>query len=101
MPGDMCSTTKPKTIIDKEEEEPIPELGTHTQTPENATNQANPIAPKQQKAKKMKDMYTKIHNARDTMHTDQTGCFPAISSTGNKYLMTLVEVDGNYTLMQS
>jgi len=37
-----------------------------------------------------------IFNAEETMHTDQTGCFPANSSSGNKYIMVLVEIDGNY-----
>jgi hypothetical protein len=90
------STKTLKTIIKKEEEEPIPELRSHIQTPENATNQTNPITPKQPKAKKMKDMYIKIHNASDTMHTDQTGCFPATSTAGNKYIMMLVKVERNY-----
>ncbi len=45
---------------------------------------------------KMKDIYIKIHNATETMHSDQTGCFPATSSRGNKHIMVLVEVDGNY-----
>jgi hypothetical protein len=44
----------------------------------------------------MKDIYIKIHNASETMHTDQSGRFPAISSRGNQYRMVLVEVDGNY-----
>jgi hypothetical protein len=43
----------------------------------------------------MKDIYIKIHNASDTIHTDQSSCFPATSSTGNKYIMALVKVDGN------
>ena len=30
------------------------------------------------------------------MHSDQTGRFPATSSSGNQYIMVLVEVDGNY-----
>jgi hypothetical protein len=46
--------------------------------------------------KKMQDVYIKIHNASETMHSDQTGRFPATSSRGNKYIMVLVEVDGNY-----
>ena len=46
--------------------------------------------------KKMRDVYIKIFNAEETMHSDQTGRFPATSSRGNKYLMVLVEVDGNY-----
>jgi hypothetical protein len=48
------------------------------------------------KARKMKDIHIKIHNASNTMHTDQMGCFPAKSSAGNQYIMTLVEVDVNY-----
>jgi hypothetical protein len=46
--------------------------------------------------KKMHDVYIKIHNVSDTMHSNQTGCFPATSSSGNQYIMVLVEVDGNY-----
>jgi hypothetical protein len=30
------------------------------------------------------------------MHSDKTGRFPATSSRGIKYIMVLVEVDGNY-----
>ncbi len=45
--------------------------------------------------KKIKDVYKKIHNASETMHSNQTGCFPATSSKGNQYIMVLVEVDGN------
>ncbi len=30
------------------------------------------------------------------MHTDQSDLFPATSSAGNKYIMMLVVVDGNY-----
>ncbi len=46
--------------------------------------------------KKMYDVYIKIHNVSNTMHSDQTGCFPATSSSGNQYIMVLIEVDGNY-----
>ncbi len=45
---------------------------------------------------KAKDIYIKIHNAHETMHSDQTGRFPATSSRGNQYVMIIVEVDGNY-----
>ncbi len=41
-------------------------------------------------------MYIKIHNPSNTMHSNFTGPFPAISSRGNQYIMVLVEVDGNY-----
>jgi hypothetical protein len=45
--------------------------------------------------KKMHNVYIKIHNASNTMHSDQMGRFPATSSSGNQYIMVLVEVDGN------
>ena len=45
---------------------------------------------------KAKDVYIKIHNITETMHTDQTGRFLATSSKGNQYVMVLVEVDGNF-----
>jgi hypothetical protein len=44
---------------------------------------------------KAKDIYIKVHNATETIHTNQTGQFPAISSKGNQYIMILV-VDGNF-----
>ena len=46
--------------------------------------------------KKMRDAFIKIHNAAETMHSDQTGRFPATSSRGNQYIIVLVEVDGKY-----
>jgi hypothetical protein len=41
-------------------------------------------------------VYIKIYLATDTVHFNQTGCFPATSSRGHKYIMVLVEIDGNY-----
>ncbi len=45
----------------------------------------------------MWDVYIQIHNANDTMHTNQPGQFPATSSNRNQYIMVLVEVNRNYT----
>jgi hypothetical protein len=45
---------------------------------------------------KMKDIYIKIHNATETMHSIQTDRFPTTLSRGNKYIVVLVQVDGNY-----
>lgn len=45
---------------------------------------------------KKNDVYVKIFNARDTIHTDQTGNLPVTSSRGNKFIMVLVNVDGNF-----
>jgi hypothetical protein len=46
--------------------------------------------------KKMHDIYIKIYNISNTMHSNQTGCFPATLSISNQYIMVLVEVDRNY-----
>jgi hypothetical protein len=44
----------------------------------------------------IKDIYIKIYNATEMMHSHQNGHFPTTSSKGNKYIMVLVEVNGNY-----
>ncbi len=44
----------------------------------------------------MRDMFIQIHNANNAAHSDQTGHFPVTSSSQNKYIMVLVEVDGNF-----
>ncbi len=38
----------------------------------------------------------KTFNAEEAMYTDQTGRFPANSSSGHKYIMVLVEIDSNF-----
>jgi hypothetical protein len=45
---------------------------------------------------KVKEIYTNIYNATKMMHSNQTSRFPATSSRGNKYIMVLFKVDGNY-----
>jgi hypothetical protein len=45
---------------------------------------------------KMKKIYIKIYNTIKTMHSNQTGCFPATLSRGNKYIIVLVKVNQNY-----
>jgi hypothetical protein len=45
---------------------------------------------------KKHNIMVKVIHAHNTMYTDQTGHFPVQSSCGNKLLMVLFEVDGNY-----
>jgi hypothetical protein len=45
---------------------------------------------------KKHNIMVKVIHAHNTMYTNQTGCFPVQSSCGNKLLMVLFEVDGNY-----
>jgi hypothetical protein len=80
-------------VKEDEPEEEIPDQGTYTDEPTDYTIQINSHAPK---PKRMNDVYIKIHNTSETMHSNFTGQFPAISRRGNQYIMVLVEVDGNY-----
>ena len=56
------------------------------------TDEATTITPSTKKY----DVYIKIFNARDTIHMDQIGNFLVTSSHGNKVIIVLVNVDGNY-----
>jgi hypothetical protein len=57
----------------------------------NANMEVNPSP-----LKKMRDISVKMYNADETMHSNQTGCFPAMSSKCNQYIIVLVEVHGDY-----
>ena len=52
------------------------------------------------KGKKVRDVYVKVYNARETTFSDQTGQFPTRSEQGNKYIMVMVEVDSNSILVE-
>ena len=45
---------------------------------------------------KQKFFFVKTMNAEGTIYTDQTGCFPTQSRRGNKFIMIIYDVDGNY-----
>jgi hypothetical protein len=51
--------------IEEDKEEPILDLGIHTETPETTINHTNPITSTKSKAKKMRDVFMKICNASD------------------------------------
>jgi hypothetical protein len=85
-----------KIKIEPYKDEPVPDLGNHEDIPTNATNPDAINNQQKTKPKKMHDMFIQIHNANNTAHSDQTGRFPVTSSSGNKYIMVLVEVDGNF-----
>ena len=37
---------------------------------------------------------------KNTVYSDQTGQFPTRSRSGNRYIMVMVEIDSNYTLVE-
>ena len=45
--------------------------------------------------KKHNNIYIKVHEAKETMYTDQTGAFPVQSWKGNRYIMILCKIDSN------
>ena len=53
----------------------------------------------QLRGKKVRDVYTKVYNVRETIFSDQTGQFPKRLLRGNKYIMVLVEIDSNAILV--
>jgi hypothetical protein len=63
------STKILETITEKKDGEPVPDLGNHTENLPTVTKQVG--IPSALKPKNMRDVYIKVHNASDTMHTDQ------------------------------
>ena len=54
----------------------------------------------QLEGKKVKDVYIKVYDTRETIFSDQTGQFPTRSRSGNKYIMVMVEIDSNAILVE-
>jgi hypothetical protein len=50
--------------------------------------------------RKHQDVYLKVEASSEMVYSDQTGEFPATSSGGHKYIMTLIEIDSNYIAME-
>ena len=55
----------------------------------NNKNSPNP-------GEKHTDVYTSRCEAKQVMYTDQTGCFPYVSSKGNQYLMIVCKLNSNF-----
>ena len=51
------------------------------------------------RGKKVRDVYTKVYDVRNTVFSYQTGNFPTRSKRGNKYIMVMVEIDSNAILV--
>jgi hypothetical protein len=41
-----------------------------------------------------------VKDVTELVYSDQTGRFPVVSSKGHKYIMVLIEVDGNYIAIE-
>jgi hypothetical protein len=69
--------------IKSNEDDPVSDLGNHKDIPTNAANPNTINNQQKAKPKKMRDMFIQIHNANNTAHSDQTGCFPVTSRKTN------------------
>ena len=49
----------------------------------------------QLRGRKVKDIFVKVYDVRETVFTDQTGQFPTKSQSGNKYIMIMVNIDSS------
>eukprot|EP00970_Alexandrium_tamarense_P007190 scaffold1267_cov128-Alexandrium_tamarense.AAC.2 len=52
------------------------------------------------RGKKLRDVYSKVYDVRETIFSDQTGRFPTRSLSGNQYVMVLVEIDSSCILVE-
>ena len=52
------------------------------------------------RGRKVRDVYTRVYETRNTVFSDQTGAFPWRSRSGNKYIMVMVETDSNAILVK-
>ena len=50
--------------------------------------------------KKVRDIYSKVYDVRNTVFSDQTGQFPTRSKRGNNYIMVMVEIGINFILVE-
>jgi hypothetical protein len=54
----------------------------------------------QLRGRKVKDIFVKVYDVRETVFTDQTGQFPTRSKSGNKYIMVMVDIDSSGILVE-
>ena len=54
----------------------------------------------QLKGRKVKDVYTKVYDVRNTVFPDQTVEFLTLTQRGSKYLMVMVDIDSNAILVE-
>ena len=52
------------------------------------------------RGQKIRDVYTKVYDVRNTVFSDQTGKFPTQSQRGNKYIIVMVDIDSNVILVE-
>eukprot|EP00804_Cyclotella_cryptica_P026309 CCRYP_007633-RA/>CCRYP_007633-RA protein AED:0.47 eAED:0.74 QI:0/-1/0/1/-1/1/1/0/246 len=77
--------------------QPMPQERQVHQTETNSSRNL-PVSPTRRR--KLRDVYTHVYDTRDTIFSDQTGQFPHRSSSGNHYLMVMVDIDSSAILVE-
>ncbi len=49
---------------------------------------------------KTHDVYFRVEDLSESIHTDQTGAFPFTSQQGNRYIMVAIHLDANYIFLK-
>ena len=57
--------------------------------------------PKLVAIRKLNDIFVKIYELLETIHTDQTGAFPVTSQRGYRYIMVGIHIDANYIFCET
>jgi hypothetical protein len=52
-------------------------------------------------AKRFNDIFVRVEDLAESIHSDQTGAFPYTSQCGNRYLMIAIHLDANYIFCES
>jgi len=47
-------------------------------------------------AKRFNDIFVRVKDLADSIHSDQTGAFPYTSQRGNQYVMVAIHLDAKY-----
>ena len=49
---------------------------------------------------KTHEVFFRVNDLTDAIHTDQTGAFPFTSKRGNRYIMVAIHLDANYIFVE-
>ena len=52
-------------------------------------------------AKRSNDIFVRVEDLAESIHSDQTGAFPYTSQRGNRYLMVAIHLDANYIFCET
>jgi hypothetical protein len=94
--GSTQTFSRIRQKTERTHETTAPECQISTKVKQNAPDNHNEETHQDKPHAKLRDVYIKIYLVSNTVHSDQTRCFPAMSSSGNKFIMVLIDMDRKY-----